>query len=155
MPRFLASELHDGDVMKGLDALEAKVREQVLAAGAAAAAKVIYDEAKINASRHRQSGKLAEAIYRAYSASRSGPDVATYHVSWNKRKAPHGHLIEYGHFQRYQAVLLDSGEWISLKNRPLPAPRWVPPRPFIRPAADRMRDAVKAGVEAMRQEMAR
>lgn len=41
-------------------------------------------------------GALKRSIYQAYSADNSNATHATYHVSWNARKAPHGHLVEYG-----------------------------------------------------------
>lgn len=56
-------------------------------------------------------GALKASIYQVYSEDNSGPTRATYHVSWNARKAPHGHLVENGHSR-------------------------APAHPFIRPAYD-------------------
>lgn len=41
-------------------------------------------------------GSLRRAIYQAYSEDRSDQDRATYHVSWNQKKAPYGHWVENG-----------------------------------------------------------
>jgi HK97 gp10 family phage protein len=41
-------------------------------------------------------GQLRDSIYRVYSKDNSGDGVATYHISWNHKKAPHGHWIENG-----------------------------------------------------------
>lgn len=77
---------------------------------AQAAAQVFYDVAKGNVARiKRKSGKLAEAIYQVYSQTNSGVGHATYHVSWNHIKAPHGGLVEYGHWQRYVVVNTKNG----------------------------------------------
>ena len=43
-----------------------------------------------------QSGKLRDAIYQAYIEKESSYLRATYRISWNKKAAPHGHLIENG-----------------------------------------------------------
>ena len=61
---------------------------------AQAGAQVLYDEVKARVPVH--TGTLAAAIYQAYSPEESQDGVQQYHVSWNKRKAPHGHLVEFG-----------------------------------------------------------
>lgn len=70
------------------------VKTSVVRAGTQAAAQEFYDEAKMRVP--VKSGTLKGAIYQVYSESNSGDGKATYHISWNKRKAPHGHLIEFG-----------------------------------------------------------
>ena len=104
---------------------------------AQAGAQVLYDEVRRNvAGIKRHTGNLAASIYQAYSADNSmAGGRATYHVSWNARKAPHGHLVEFGHMVRYE-VSYDpqTRRFTTHKDRPLPAPRQVAARPFIRPA---------------------
>lgn len=56
-------------------------------------------------------GTLKRSIYQVYSEDNSGKARATYHCSWNHRKAPHGHLVENGTSR-------------------------TPAHPFIRPAYD-------------------
>lgn len=77
-----------------LDALGKKLAGEVIIAGAAAAAKEFYDEARLQVP--VDSGLLQSAIYRVLSKDNTDSTKVTYHISWNKRKAPHGHLIEYG-----------------------------------------------------------
>ncbi|PRC93085.1 HK97-gp10 family putative phage morphogenesis protein [Solimicrobium silvestre] len=115
-----------GDLFGVLTKFESKVREKVLFSGAAAMAKVIYDEAKINALKHTKSGTLYDAIYRVHSKDKSTEQKVTYEISWNKTRAPHGHLIEFGTVR-------------------------APAYPFIRPAFDRISDAIKAGQDRMRE----
>lgn len=104
---------------------------------AQAGAQVLVDEVRRNVGRiKRKTGNLAASIYQAYSDSNSTPGgKATYHVSWNPRKAPHGHLVEWGHLQRYE-VSRDpkTDRFITHRDKPLATPRQVPGRPFIRPA---------------------
>ena len=114
---------------------------------AQAGAQVLYDEVKRNVGRiKRKTGNLAASIYQAYSQSNSRQGgVQTYHISWNAKKAPHGHLVEFGHLQRYE-VTFDpkSKRFTTHKDRTLPAPRQVAARPFIRPAIARLPEAEQA-----------
>jgi hypothetical protein len=41
-------------------------------------------------------GALRNAIYRTFSAEKSGPHKKLYRISWNHRKAPYGFMVEYG-----------------------------------------------------------
>lgn len=96
----------------------------------------------------RKTGRLAESIYQAYSRDNSSPVHAVYHISWNARKAPHGHLIEFGHLQRYQVVFDPKTEkFYTRKDRPLPKPVHVPAQPFVRPAEALIPQAQEAGRE--------
>jgi len=156
--------------------------EQAARPAAQAAAQVLYQAARANAQRiDRVTGRLAASIYQAYSPGNSKPGVATYHVSWRTSKgdgpkgaatglarAPHGHLIEFGHWRYYQTGRDASGKFHQLvrpemqgkpkprgdrrNNRaaldayyvPLPQPVWVPAQPFLRPAAAKADEAVQA-----------
>ena len=162
-------DLIDSDVA----AIEAAVRP-----AAQAGAQVLYEAVQRNvASIGSKSGKLAKAIYQAYSAANSGPMQATYHVSWNHTKAPHGALVEFGHVQRYATYLDEAGNWkTAVRNvhgpikRPgrkasqaakdayyVPlkgGPKVVAARPFIRPAMALFPQAQAAMVERLLQELA-
>lgn len=160
----------------GLDQMIAGLEQDVAAAVrpmAQAAAEVIYRAVLKNVQSIRQSsGNLRSSIYQAFSDSNSkaaagGYANATYHVSWNAKKAPHGHLIEHGYLQRYE-MGYENGKFFGPVVRPekrgTPKPRrgasqaekdayYVPreggpkqvaARPFIRPALSRADDAVKA-----------
>lgn len=91
------------------------IKDEVALEGAAAMAKVIYDEARVlvpvSAKAHAfygrdsartgvtysfQPGTLKSAIYRVYSRDQSSDTRKTYHVSWNHRKAPYGFMVEFG-----------------------------------------------------------
>ena len=78
---------------------------------------------------------LAAGIWAVLRAWSTPGGKATYHVSWNPRKAPHGHLVEWGHLQRYE-VSRDpkTDRFITHRDKPLATPRQVSGRPFIRPA---------------------
>lgn len=114
---------------------------------AQAMAQVLYDEVRRNVSRiKRHTGKLASSIYQAYSQDNSGVGRATYHVSWNARKAPHGHLVEFGHLQRYEVTYDPATKrFTTHRDRPLAQPKHVAAKPFVRPAIAKMDAARAAG----------
>lgn len=43
-----------------------------------------------------QPGTLLKAIYQVFSESNSYKDRSTYHVSWRKKDAPYGYMVELG-----------------------------------------------------------
>lgn len=139
-----------------LDSIEGLADEAVRPA-AQAMAQVFYDEVKRNVAKiGRFTGNLDKGVYQAYSDSNSNQTKATYHVSWNAKKAPHGHLVEWGHIQRYAVYIDRNGDYKTAirpeargkpkpkRNAsqaekdayyvPLKAPRQVAAQPFIRPA---------------------
>jgi hypothetical protein len=150
---MIATEVKlSGDLFSGLDRLEKHVQEKVLLSGVAAMAKVPYDIARSHI--HDVEGLLKSAIYRVYSPEQSSETKKTYRISWNRSKAPHGHLVEFGHMQPYRVIKLKNGEWITLKDQPLPFPKQVPAFPFIRPAYQRINEAIEAGKARMAERMA-
>jgi Flp pilus assembly protein TadG len=151
------------------DAAEAAVRP-----AAQAAAQVLYDEVRRNvAAIPAKTGKLAQSIYQVYSQTNSGAGHATYHVSWNVRKAPHGHLVELGHIQRYVTYVGRDGNFYTAvrpeargKRKPgrgasqavkdayyvpLPAPRQVPARSFVRRAEVKFPQAAQAAADMLQR----
>lgn len=91
------------------DAVEGATRP-----AAQAAAQVFYERVEANvAAIGYVTGNLRQSIYQAFSAAHSGDGIATYHVSWNHKKAPHGGLLEHGHWQRY-AVQITKNGWRTL-----------------------------------------
>ena len=107
---------------------------------------------------------LRGAIYQAYMDQVSGDLNARYRIGWNHVKAPHGHLVEYGHLLTYQVYWGRDGkfhtrvrpsmlkEWLQMKASGVksvpkarrdefyirnPSPRFIAPRPFLRNAASR------------------
>lgn len=113
--------------------------------------EVLRDEAKLLAP--KESGKLAGSIYLAFKDGRSSESQVVYSVSWNHKVAPHGHLVEFGHWQPYKVVKLANGDWITT-NTKLPTPKFIPAHPFLRPALDTAgARAVQAGIERGRKRL--
>lgn len=154
-----------------IDALAMNAQQAVRPA-AQAAAQVLYDEVKANVNKiKKKTGNLASSIYQVYSKANSTEGRATYHVSWNASKAPHGGLVEYGHLQRYRYYKGADGQIRPMvrpgmdgSKRPgrrasqaqkdayyvtLPQPVQVAARPFIRPAMDKFDKALKAAQEEL------
>lgn len=89
--------------------------EKAVRPAAQAAAQVLYDDVKKNIAQiGKVTGNLDRSIYQVFSQDNSNDRKATYHVSWNALKAPHGHLLEWGHIQRYQAYTNKAGEWKTM-----------------------------------------
>ncbi|MED5615122.1 hypothetical protein [Janthinobacterium sp. P210005] len=105
-----------------------RVQAEVAFSGAAAMATVIYQGARGNAERNRKSGLLLSAIYRVYAEDDSSATLKTYHVSWNKKRAPHGYQIEFGNSRS-------------------------PAFPFLRPAMALAGDAIIAGNDRMAERL--
>lgn len=118
----------DANFSAGLDKLVAEVETKVLFSGAAAMALVFYDEVRANALKHFKTGTLYDAIYRVHSIERSTAERVVYEVSWNKTKAPHGHLLEFGTSR-------------------------APAYPFLRPAFAAAPQALQAGLARMTERM--
>lgn len=135
--------------LSGLDAITDGLAGEAEAAARPAAqamAQVLYDEVKRNVSRiKRKTGNLASSIYQVYS-DQSTPGHPVYHVSWNAKKAPHGHLVEFGHMQRYE-ISFDpvTKRFTTNEDRPLAVPKQLAARPFIRPALGKFEQARDAG----------
>jgi len=146
------------DIIEQLDQLVDDARTLIRPA-AQAGAEVYYQEVrsrvpvatktvKMKSGFEIHPGALRAAIYQAFSADNSGPARATYHVSWNAQKVPHGYWVENGHWTR------TVGKYGPLK------PKWVPGVGFIRrsfdSASDRALNAVSAKLdEGLSQVLAR
>ena len=141
---------------------------------AQAAAQVLYEEVKKNVRGiNRVTGLLDSSIYQVYSATKSSDgQFATYHVSWNTKRAPHGWLVENGHFRRYQTYRNNDGQIRvmvrpGMENKPKPkrgdsqeyknrywvtlpgGPVQVPPKPFVRPAISKFPEARDAAMRKL------
>ncbi len=110
-----------------LDRFSEKIKSTVIRTGAQAAAQVFYEETKQRVP--VETGRLKSSIYQVFSKDNSGDGVAVYHISWNRRKAPHGHLVEFG----------------TSKSAA---------RPFLRPAFESVKEsAVDAAKDTMAREL--
>lgn len=128
-----------------IDSLTEGLKEHVNRSMAVAGGKVVRDEAKQRApvfdgstalkggstvKNPRTPGQLRDAIYLAFSDNRSdlSKSHVVYSVTWNSSKAPHGHLLEFGHW-RYNVI----AGGFPLKKQ-LDQPVFVAAYPFLRPA---------------------
>lgn len=153
------------EAFKRLDGLAEVAKQHLPRSMLVATGQIVRDEAKArapvfdgstalkggsNVDHPPKPGLLQEAIYLAYSDKRSLPEAGkhTYSVTWNSTKAPHGHLLEFGHW-RYNVI---QGGYP--KEDKLAAPKWVPASPFLRPAFDAVIDvALQAGLDRGRGRM--
>ncbi|WP_439444441.1 HK97 gp10 family phage protein [Xanthomonas translucens pv. translucens] len=118
--------------LQGLDNLSG-MSTRVARSMGVAAGQVVRDQAKARVS--VKSGKLKVAIYLAYRDTISTDTRIVYSVTWNAKKAPHGHLVEFGHWRINELLRGEDGLWRATTTR-LPQPVWVPAEPFLRPAYD-------------------
>lgn len=153
MGDFVEAKL-GGDLELDLSKYAQYIQEKVAFSGAAAMAGVIYEEVQANVQKlGRKSGNLQNAVFRAYSFKSSSETKKTYRISWRYKDAPHGKLIEFGHWQKYRVVRLPNGDWITLKDQKLSSPKWIPAKPFLRPAFGHIQQAIDAGKERMAQRL--
>lgn len=110
--------------MRGIDAHLAKLTKTVgdaIRPAAQAGAQVFYNEVRARAPRSEkahstkgkkhtfQPGNLQRAIYQAFSPEDSADGKrASYNVSWNKKKAFYGHMVEFGTSRQAPASFLRS-----------------------------------------------
>lgn len=148
------------DVNKLLDACsDPDMKVHLARSMAVAGGKIISKEAKIRApvyvpgigrNGNRQginresaakTGSLRDAIYIAYKDEDSDVNHIQYSVSWNSAKAPHGHLVEFGH-------------WLVSHGKAKEKIKYVPAYPFLRPAYEASAArAVKAMIERGRERL--
>lgn len=101
------------NVSKFKEQLKAKAEElnRATRPAAQAGAQIIYERAKelapVSKYEHMfhgthkvygpyQPGTLRDSIYQVFSKDNSFSNVSTYHISWNKEKAPYGFMVELG-----------------------------------------------------------
>ena len=159
LPQLIV-EVDTSGIDRMFDAFLGEVGQAVRPA-AQAGAQVLYDAVKSNVGQLKtHTGNLNKSIYQKYSPEQSVDGVsATYNISWNKAKAPHGWLVEYGHIQRYKMMVYPDGTVRpmvrpEMKGKPkparkasqavkdayyvtLPTPLQIPGKAFIRSAADK------------------
>lgn len=121
---------------------------------------LLRDEAKRraliadNKQKVERRGLWASAMYLAFDTDASSKTLIAYKVSWNRKVAQHGHLIEFGHWQPYKVYKAADGEWYTNKRAKLDVPEWVAPRPVLRPTFDtRAQDALRAMMERGKDEL--
>lgn len=111
------------DIFKGLDGL-LEAREPVARAMGVAMGQVVRDQAIENAptlnpqgvgTDNQRPNQLKEAMYLAFDGRRSilNEGYLVYTVSWNAKRAPHGHLIEFGHMLPYEYEVTPDGKFYT------------------------------------------
>ena len=156
----LVAKFDTNAFVKLLDKFDAPMRESLARRMGASGGRVLRDEARRLApyggeSRSWNPGTLKSAIYLAFnpelSAARSR---VTYVVSWNRRIAPHGHLVEFGYWTPYRVRVTVNGRWVTNTDELLPTPKRVRAYPFLRPAFDgRKHDAARAMIQRGKEEL--
>jgi len=116
----------------GLDKLAGPILQHLARSMGVAGGQVYRDNAMAFAP--VRDGALRSSIYLAFRPAYSDESKATYRISWNATKAPHGHLIEFGHWQTNVQYQGSDGQWYS--GEPLKEPKWIAAHPFIRPALE-------------------
>ena len=145
------------EVLKGLGVL-AEAKESIARTMGVAMGVEVRDEAKFRApilqpgnegTDGQRPGVLRDAIYLAYDDRRGilNNNAYRYVVSWNAKKAPHGHLAEFGHWMPYQWAKTEDGLYYTpipnntgrgtQKGIPIEGGGfWVSAQPFLGPAFD-------------------
>ena len=131
----------DSALLAKLQVLEGKLLAAVRPA-VAVAAKVIYDEVRLNApisekahstrgkKQTYQPGNLQDSIYRVYSKTGSTETYAKYQIGYNVKKAFYTRFVEYG----------------TVRS---------PAYPFIRPAYDAKKEAALQAAKSKFLELAK
>lgn len=148
---------------RAFNLLEGEFKEALAARMAVEGGVLIRDEAKTIAATRKPdrkfsmpTGTWANSFYLAKSDVRTTQDQVVYSVSWNAKKAPHGHLAEYGH-NNYYVIKQIKGQWRTMAKgkgggpnaqlRP-GGPKRIAATPALRPAIDgRGAEAVKVMIE--------
>lgn len=120
----------------------ASIEEPVARAMGSAMGAEVRDEAKLRVpvgtieDGSKNPGALQRAIYQAYNDRLNvlQPHIYEYVVSWNRKRAPHGHLIEFGHWMPYQYRTDGQGNFWSVPYPQVNGPKWVAAKPFLAPA---------------------
>lgn len=135
-----ATKVDMSSVQAGLAKLAGPLRESLARSMAVAGGKVLRDEAKLLAPVGTEEGgsihpgALKDAIYLAHKDAKSSASQQVYSVTWNSKKAPHGHLIEFGHWQPYVVAKTPAGYYSTKIKKDVPT--WTAAHPFLRPALD-------------------
>lgn len=137
-----------GSLSASVRAFRERLDDDALRKAAGAGAKVLYDEIHVRVP--VDEGLLRSAVYRYYDKARSVAGRHTYSIGVNKKKAPHWHLLEFGHWLVNVTTRLPNGQIIATKER-LPVPKWIPAVPYLRPSFD---GRVSAAMDAARSELA-
>jgi len=149
MANSLKGSMDTSEWDKVFENLRGPAKESLARRMSVAGGRVLRDEAVLLAP--ILSGRLKNAIYVAHNKKISSEYQQVYSVSWNRIKAPHGHLVEFGYYQRYLTVKIN-GNVYSIKSKPLATPIRIPGSAFLRRAFDaKLPEAKNAMITAGRE----
>ncbi|OQS45862.1 hypothetical protein B0T49_20890 [Chromobacterium violaceum] len=135
--------------MRHLDAVPRNLQRKILRRGLRKGAALVRDEARRRV--RRRSGVLAKSITVASSRGNGQRGVVAYKVGLRSR-AWYGRYLEYGHVKRGRGQKIAGGERRRAATREVlkGAGQFVPPYPFMRPAADKLPRALDAVADEVR-----
>jgi len=139
----------DQKVQMSLSRLLGPARVSLARSMGVAGGKVFRDAAKAFCP---VGGDMSVSARLAGESNRPGDIRSTYAISWNHKIAPHGHLVEFGHWQPFKAYLGKNGEWYTNTTATQDPPRWIAAHPFLRPAFDGAQGLAKAAMVARGKE---
>lgn len=142
------------NVKEQLEAFVGNLKDQAFRPAAYAAVTLLYYEMRFRTEGGQGDGTLRDSIYR-WRVKEDIGNQAIFYAGVNKRKAPHWWLVENGHWQYYTVIRPAdgpyAGQYVTLKNKPLPVPKWVPAKPYIRPAADKLPQAMQVAMRVLKE----
>lgn len=145
----------ENNIKEQLEKFASRLKDEVFRPAAFAGVTVLYNELQIRAP--EQFGTLKDAMYRWREKGNIGLRE-TFYAGVNKRKAPHWWLVEHGHWQYYVVTYIEegpqAGTWVTIKDKPLAQPRFVPAQPYLRPTADaKLQPAMQEAMKVLKQRL--
>ncbi|PRP71501.1 hypothetical protein BUE93_05745 [Chromobacterium amazonense] len=130
-------------ILRALDGVPRNLQRKVLRRGLRKGAALVRDEARRIV--RRKSGVLAKSIVVASSRGSGQRGAVAYKVGLRSR-AWYGRFVEFGHVKRGRGQKIAGGERRRSATREVlkGAGQFVPPYPFMRPAAEKLPDALNA-----------
>ncbi|MBP4051997.1 HK97 gp10 family phage protein [Chromobacterium violaceum] len=130
-----------GEVLRALDGVPRRLQTKVLRRGLRRGAALVRDHARQRV--RRRSGLLAKSIVVASSRGSGQRGAVAYKVGLRSR-AWYGRLLEFGHVKRGRGQKIAGGERRRTATREVlkGAGQFVPPYPFMRPAAEKLPEAL-------------
>jgi hypothetical protein len=144
-----------GDLTGALKKMEEKVEREIRGC-VYVGARLLYQELLLHVP-VGHTGALKNAIYHWHDDKKSRNGKQVYAIGVNKVKAPHWHLVEYGHWKQYGAYLGNDGKWHTVRKNGRPVlvgtPKWVGPKPYLRKAAAVMPRAMELVKAELREKL--
>jgi hypothetical protein len=159
VPRNSITATFSGDVAEKMRSFAAEKVAKIARPSARAGVLVFYAEMRMKVP--VETGELYGSIYHYFDKNKSTDTKQVYVTGPNKRKAGHWAWIEYGHWLYNQQI---DGVWQRSKSNKsargpgahdlpgkLTPPKWIPAKPYIRPAFDHVQRAISAAQDKARE----